>query len=329
MPIAAAFVSTVMTQGRRIQIAVADERAHAPSLLEVLLARNAQAYLPSSIRGNHMSRALASNLPPSRLGAGIVCKGAGSGKGGAELAHEHYGLFAKKRSPGVQFVDKYIKSIDLPILKMKSGQGPLLPEITLCGRSNVGKSSALNCLAYSTRKTIAVVSKTPGRTRTVNLYIMKDNNIEICSITDLPGYGYAKVSEEMQKDWRLQIGGYLRHRDNLKVAVVFVDPNVPPSEKDAQLIEFLEAEDVPVLVVATKTDKLPKAKLPAALQALRTYHDLPKGQPVALSSKTGEGRDNVWKALTKMCKKDMDKKKEVRPAMPDIGIPGRSGPGAR
>ena len=110
---------------------------------------------------------------------------------------------------GMDFVGAFATVKDMPLLR--------LPEIALAGRSNVGKSSALNSLSQRKKK-LAVTSKTPGRTRTINLY----NVAKTCSITDLPGYGFARVSEEMQQEWRKSIKQYLTRREDLALAVVLV-----------------------------------------------------------------------------------------------------------
>ena len=149
---------------------------------------------------------------------------------------------------GVEFVGSFASPKEMPRLTV--------PEFTLVGRSNVGKSSALNSLSFRKKK-VAVVSKTPGRTRLINLFQVG----KACAITDLPGYGFAKVSKELQDDWRKQIEAYLRSRENLKLAVMFVDSQIDPSPQDALLLDFLEAESIPTLVVATKADKMSKGKL--------------------------------------------------------------------
>ena len=177
-----------------------------------------------------------------------------------------------------------------------------IPEFCLAGRSNVGKSSALNCLSCR-KKAAAVVSKTPGRTRLLNLFKVG----KACTIVDLPGYGFAKVSKEMQDSWKSQVTAYLRRREQLKLAVVLVDAQRDPQEQDAQLLDFLEAEDIPTLVVATKTDKLGKNKLEQSLARLHESLALPEGQPIPLSSKTAEGRREVWWAITQLCGKRPEK----------------------
>jgi len=188
---------------------------------------------------------------------------------------------------GVSFLGGFTRVQDMPFTR--------LPEITLVGRSNVGKSSALNTLA-GRRKKIAVVSKTPGRTRMIDLFQVGS----ACTVTDLPGYGFAKVSKELQDEWRKQIEGYLRNREALRLAVLFVDAQREPQPADAQLLDFLEYEGMSTLVVATKSDKLGKRQLQESLERLRESLALPDDQPLPLSSKTGDGKQAVWAAITTM-----------------------------
>ena len=122
-----------------------------------------------------------------------------------------------------------------------------------------------------------------------------------CAITDLPGYGFAKVSKDLQDDWRKQIEQYLRNRENLRLAVLFVDARIDPNPQDAQLLDFLESEGLPTLVVATKVDRLQKNAVEPSRMRLYEGLGLPDGQPLMLSSKTGDGRGEVWKAITEMC----------------------------
>eukprot|EP00967_Tisochrysis_lutea_P048145 scaffold58797_cov36-Tisochrysis_lutea.AAC.2 len=171
-----------------------------------------------------------------------------------------------------------------------------LPEITLVGRSNVGKSSALNCLS-GRRKKVAQVSKTPGRTRLINLFSVG----KACMITDLPGYGFAKVSVEMQEEWRKNVEKYLRLRDNLRAAVVFIDSQREPQQVDAQILDFLMYNEIPALVVATKVDKLKSSQLQPCMAALRKGLQLSPDQPIPFSSVTDTGRKEVWNYLEEMC----------------------------
>lgn len=190
---------------------------------------------------------------------------------------------------GIEFLGSFQQARDMPTL-------PGLPEVTLAGRSNVGKSSALNTLS-GRKKKVAVTSKTPGRTRLLNLFRAG----RACALTDLPGYGFAKVSDGLQDEWRKSVEAYLTGREALKLAVLFVDARRDPQETDAQLLDFLEAQRLRALVVATKSDTLSKRELEASLQRLRESLALPDDQPLALSSKTGAGRNALWTRIQQMC----------------------------
>lgn len=224
----------------------------------------------------------------SVLTAAVLTQRMGSRRLGASPVANIQSWGREAQNKGVEFVGSYGAAKEMPRMTV--------PEFTLVGRSNVGKSSALNALSYR-KKNVAVVSKTPGRTRRLNLFKVG----KVCAITDLPGYGYAKVSKDLQDDWRKQIEGYLRKRENLKLAVLFVDSQIDPNPLDAQLLDFLEAENIPTLVVATKADKLRANDVETNLARLYEGLALPEGQPLLLSSKTSYGRDEMWRAITDMC----------------------------
>src|SRR5438309_8423876 len=134
---------------------------------------------------------------------------------------------------------------------------PDLPEVAFVGRSNVGKSSLINSLLGSK---IAKTSSTPGRTRSVNFFEIRwpgKPRPELI-FTDLPGYGYAKVSREVSQEWPKFIEPYLNERTTLAICLVLVDVNVPPQQSDLQLLRFLKASVRDFLVVATKSDRLSK-----------------------------------------------------------------------
>ena len=183
------------------------------------------------------------------------------------------------------FVGSYPK--ELPILDM--------PEVAFAGRSNVGKSSALNTLLN--RKSAARVSGTPGRTQTINLFRVGTG----CVFADLPGYGFAKVPEAVQDAWKGMIGSYLADRDQLKLVVVLVDARRVPQEMDGQLLYALTESDIPSLVVATKVDKLKKQERQKNLRAIAKEFNLGAGQLVAFSSLNGTGRDEVWTRIEAAC----------------------------
>ena len=171
---------------------------------------------------------------------------------------------------------------------------PTLPEIAFLGRSNVGKSSLINSLLGSK---VARTSSTPGRTRSINFFEVRRAGKPRPELifADLPGYGYAKISREVSQEWPKFIDPYLTDRSTLSLCIVLVDPNVPPQDSDGQLMDFLSAADRPYVVVATKSDRLGGNQL---RNALRTLADKRPGAPIiTFSSKTGEGRAQLWKQI--------------------------------
>lgn len=129
-----------------------------------------------------------------------------------------------------------------------------LPEVALAGRSNVGKSSFINTLLG--RKNLARTSSKPGKTQLLNFYNIDDQ----LRFVDVPGYGYAKVSKSQRVKWGKMIEEYLVSRDNLKVVISLVDFRHEPSVDDIQMYEFLKYYKIPVIVVATKCDKVPRGR---------------------------------------------------------------------
>jgi len=122
----------------------------------------------------------------------------------------------------------------------------------------------------------------------------------VCTIADTPGYGFARVSEEMQEGWRTSIAAYLRQREALRLAILFVDAQRAPQESDGLLLNYLETNEVPALVAATKVDRLKEAALREALALLRERLALPD-EPIRFSSKTGEGRQELWTHMQRAC----------------------------
>jgi GTP-binding protein len=168
------------------------------------------------------------------------------------------------------------------------------PEIAFLGRSNVGKSSVINSLLDAK---IAKTSSTPGRTRAINFFEVRwpgKPHPELM-FTDLPGYGYAKISREISSQWPAFIDPYLRERPNLALCLVLVDVNVPPQASDRQLIDFLQAMGRSVLIVATKSDRLSNNQLRNALKSLT--EEFPQAKIVPFSARSGAGREEVWRQL--------------------------------
>lgn len=171
---------------------------------------------------------------------------------------------------------------------------PSVPEIAFLGRSNVGKSSVINALVG---KKLARTSNTPGRTRSINFYEVRRAGQPRPELlfTDLPGYGYAKVSREISADWARFVDPYLHQRPSLALCLALVDPNIPPQESDGQLLEFLASRGRPHALVATKCDRLSGNQLQQAMRALGQAYG---GAPiVAFSAKTGAGKDELWNQI--------------------------------
>jgi len=169
------------------------------------------------------------------------------------------------------------------------------PEIAFAGRSNVGKSSLLNALAGTK---LAHVSSTPGRTRTINFFAVsfdKPRAQPELLFVDLPGYGYAKVSKEISAEWPKFIEPYLRERATLALTVCLVDSAVPPQASDTQLVRWLQQHQRPLLMVATKADRLSGNQLRKSLRALEEAHEVEGILPV--SAEKGGGLKELWRAL--------------------------------
>ena len=176
---------------------------------------------------------------------------------------------------------RYVASIgklsQLPV------EGP--PEIAFCGRSNVGKSSAINALTG--RKRLAFTSKTPGRTQTINFFDIGDG----VRLADLPGYGFARVPQAVRAQWDRLVGGYLSARAALAALVIIMDARRPFTEHDVRMLDWAQPLGRPVLVLLSKADKLSKRERAAALAGARgglAARGMP-GEVRLFSSVTREG----------------------------------------
>lgn len=168
---------------------------------------------------------------------------------------------------------------------------PTFAEVAFAGRSNVGKSSLINRML--SRRKLVRTSSTPGCTRALNLFRIELGD-GVLDLVDLPGYGYAKRSKSERKGWGPMIENFLQHRVGLRCVVVIIDVRRGLQEEDAQLLEFLDSIGSEALLVATKTDKLPRNKRKPALDKLSRS----VGRAVfPFSSESGDGSDALWKAL--------------------------------
>jgi GTP-binding protein len=180
-----------------------------------------------------------------------------------------------------------INKSELEAVAVKPAQYPPedLPEIAFAGRSNVGKSSLLNLITG--RKSLARVSGSPGKTRTINFYRCNDE----FRIVDLPGYGFAKVSRSESEKWGAMIEGYLENRSTLLKVVQLVDIRHKPSAQDVQMYDYLRYYGLDGIVVATKADKVSSNERAKNIKEIRKTLDMGKGDvviPVSALKKTGE-----------------------------------------
>jgi len=171
---------------------------------------------------------------------------------------------------------------------------PSVPEVAFLGRSNVGKSSVINSLVGTK---LARTSSTPGRTRSINFFEIRwpgKPRPELI-FADLPGYGYAKISREVSQEWPKFIEPYLNERPTLALCVALIDVNVPPQQNDRQLLEFLSSKGREFLLVGTKADRLSNNQLNNILRNLG--QEYPSARLLPYSSKTGAGREELWKQI--------------------------------
>ncbi|MBS0181738.1 MAG: YihA family ribosome biogenesis GTP-binding protein [Nitrospira sp.] len=191
------------------------------------------------------------------------------------------------------FGAEFIKSCVTPE-QFPSGQ---LHEIAFVGRSNVGKSSLINSLLN--RRDLAKVSRTPGKTRAVNVFLVStsDPNLSQFHLVDLPGYGFAKVSKSVRTQWGPLIEDYLVGRPSLLRVVLLVDSRVV-TDQDRQTIAWLRSIRRNPLIVATKVDKLKSSERVHTLRQTHRALGLADGELlIPYSSETGDGRDRLWGAL--------------------------------
>lgn len=196
------------------------------------------------------------------------------------------------------FAAKFIKSC------VSSEQFPPgdLPEIAFVGRSNVGKSSLINSLLN--RRDLAKVSRTPGKTRAVNLFLISTSDPDLSQfyLVDLPGYGFAKVSKSIRAQWAPLIESYLTDRAPLLGVVLLVESRVV-TDQDRQTIAWLRSIGRNPLVVATKADKLKPSERVRVLRQTHLDLGLVEGEMlIPYSSMTGDGRDRIWGALRDLAK---------------------------
>lgn len=184
-----------------------------------------------------------------------------------------------------EFVGSYVQLKQLP--------DPELPEIAIVGRSNVGKSSLINKLCQ--RRNLAKSSSTPGKTRTINYYFINQG----WYLVDLPGYGFARVSKAERERWGNMIESYLSQRQSLRGVIMLLDIRHEPSELDIMMKEWLQYNEIPILIVATKADKISRGARAKHLIAIQRKLQLENSNAIfSFSAQTGEGMEDLLLALT-------------------------------
>jgi GTP-binding protein len=186
-----------------------------------------------------------------------------------------------------------IKSAEFMTSAVRPQQYPApdLPELAFAGRSNVGKSSLINTLV--SRRKLVQTSSVPGKTRLINFFRVN----EALMLVDLPGYGYARVSEAERRKWRPMIEQYLSGRESLKAVVVILDIRRTPNEEDAQLLNWLDRREIPSVLIVTKADKLSKTAQAKQRTLIAAALEVEPDELVLFSAKTRQGREELWRIL--------------------------------
>ena len=187
-----------------------------------------------------------------------------------------------------------IKSIHLETVCGITSKIPknTLPEVAFAGKSNVGKSSLINGLMN--RKSYARTSAQPGKTQTINFY----NINEELYFVDLPGYGYAKVSQSVKEKWGKMIEDYLHQSEQLAIVFLLVDIRHDPSANDCQLYDWIISNGYYPVIIATKLDKLKRSQVKKHINAIRTKLKLRGNTPIfPYSALTKQGRDEIWEFI--------------------------------
>lgn len=170
------------------------------------------------------------------------------------------------------------------------------PEVAFAGKSNVGKSSLINALMN--RKSYARISATPGKTQTINFYNINDE----LYLVDLPGYGYARVSEQEKERWGKMIERYLHSSKQLKAVFLLIDIRHAPSANDKMMYHWVVEQGYQPVIIATKLDKIKRSQVQKHIKMLREGLSLVPGTKVIpFSASTKQGRDEIWELIGQEC----------------------------
>ena len=187
-----------------------------------------------------------------------------------------------------------VTKAEIAVSAVKPEQYPdgALPEFALAGRSNVGKSSFINKMIN--RKNLARTSSKPGKTQTLNFYLINESFYFV----DVPGYGFARVSKKEREAWGKMMETYFTTREQLRAVVLIVDLRHPPTKDDVMMYEFLKHYQIPTIIIATKADKVPKGKWQKHLKVVReTLNIMEDDKLILFSAETGQGKEEAWAAL--------------------------------
>ncbi len=190
-----------------------------------------------------------------------------------------------------------VNSVELSISAVRRSQYPVdkKPEILIVGKSNVGKSSFINTIMC--RKNFARTSATPGKTQTLNFYLLNNEFYFV----DVPGYGFAKVDKNLKQKFGLMMEEYLEERNNLKKVFMIIDIRHKPSNEDIMMYEYLKHYNIPMTIIATKSDKLSNNQIEKSkkiiIQTLKIESD---ESLILFSALTKKGRDEVYIIMDKI-----------------------------
>lgn len=165
-------------------------------------------------------------------------------------------------------------------------------QIAFAGRSNVGKSTLIN--AIINRKSLARTSSSPGKTQTINFYLVNDSFY----LVDLPGYGYAKVSAKERDNWKRMIDNYLYSSKGLKAVVMLVDIRIKPTENDIKMKQWITDRGFTPIIVVTKADKIKRSQTDKQLKVIRDTLEIPDSELFLFSGKTKQGLEEIGKKLS-------------------------------
>ena len=187
-----------------------------------------------------------------------------------------------------------IKNVNLEIVCGVTSKVPdtAYAEVAFAGKSNVGKSSLINALMN--RKALARTSAQPGKTQTINFYNIND----AMYLVDLPGYGYAKASEEVKAKWGKMIENYLHTSKQLKAVFLLIDIRLDPSANDRMMYEWMVYQGFAPIIIATKLDKIKRSQIQKNVKAIREGLNVQPGTTIIpFSAETKQGRDEIWKLI--------------------------------